>query len=141
MGQIDLVSHTQLPPGLGLAVRKALGRLLEELGHGDKSLTLILTNDAEMQALKRAYWGEDTPTDVLSFPTYEPGDPFVPAHLGDIVISLDTARRQAEGQGHSLKDEVKVLAAHALWHLLGHDHQCEEEWAGFRWVQARILEL
>ncbi len=44
-------------PSLGLAVRKALGRLLEELGHGDKSLTLILTNDAEIQALKRAYWG------------------------------------------------------------------------------------
>jgi len=141
MGRVDLVLHTRLPPGLGPAVRTALGRLLEELGHGDKSLTLILTDDTEIQALKRAYWGEDTPTDVLSFPTYEPGDPFIPAHLGDIVISLDTARRQAEEQGHSLKDEVKVLAAHALWHLLGHDHRSEEEWVGFRRVQTRILEL
>jgi len=141
MGQVDLVSHTKLPPGLGSAVRKALELLLEELGHGDKSLTLILTDDAEIRALKQEHWGEDAPTDVLSFPTYEPGDPFIPPHLGDIVISLDTARRQANELGHSLQNEVKVLAAHSLWHLLGHDHQREDEWAGFRRVQARILEL
>jgi probable rRNA maturation factor len=141
MGQVDLVSHTKLPPGLGSAVRKALELLLEELGHGDKSLTLILTDDAEIRALKQEHWGEDAPTDVLSFPTYEPGDPFIPPHLGDIVISLETARRQANQLGHSLQNEVKVLAAHSLWHLLGHDHQREDEWAGFRRVQARILEL
>jgi probable rRNA maturation factor len=141
MGQVDLVSHTKLPPGLGSAVRKALELLLEELGHGDKSLTLILTDDAEIRTLKQEHWGEDAPTDVLSFPTYEPGDPFIPPHLGDIVISLETARRQANQLGHSLQNEVKVLAAHSLWHLLGHDHQREDEWAGFRQVQARILEL
>ncbi|MDT7919094.1 MAG: rRNA maturation RNase YbeY [Meiothermus sp.] len=141
MGQVDLVSHTKLPPGLGSAVRKALELLLEELGHGDKSLTLILTDDAEIRALKQEHWGEDAPTDVLSFPAYEPGDPFIPPHLGDIVISLETARRQANQLGHSLQNEVKVLAAHSLWHLLGHDHQREDEWAGFRRVQARILEL
>ncbi|MGK0618330.1 rRNA maturation RNase YbeY [Meiothermus cerbereus] len=141
MGQVDLVAHSKLPPGLGSAVGKALELLLEELGHGDKSLTLILTDDAEIRALKQEHWGEDAPTDVLSFPTYEPGDPFIPPHLGDIVISLDTARRQANELGHSLQNEVKVLAAHSLWHLLGHDHQSEDEWEGFRRVQTRILEL
>lgn len=141
MGRVDLVAQTPVPRGLGPALRKALKGLLGELGHGDKSLTLVLTDDAEMQTLKRAHWGEDAPTDVLSFPTYEPGDPFMPVHLGDIVISLETARRQAEQLGHSLELEVKVLAAHALWHLLGHDHQSEAEWAGFQQVQARILEL
>lgn len=141
MGRVDLVAQTPVPRGLGPALRKALQGLLEELGHGDKSLTLVLTDDAEMRTLKRAYWGEDAPTDVLSFPTYEPGDPFMPVHLGDIVISLETARRQAEQLGHSLELEVKVLAAHALWHLLGHDHQSEAEWREFRQVQARILEL
>ncbi len=141
MGAVDLVAHTRVPRGLGPAVRRALGLLLAELGHGDKSLTLILTNDNEIRALKQQHWGEDAPTDVLSFPTYEPGDPFIPPHLGDIVISLDTARRQAEQLGHSLQHEVKVLAAHSLWHLLGHDHRSETEWEGFRRVQARILEL
>ncbi|GEM82467.1 rRNA maturation RNase YbeY [Meiothermus hypogaeus] len=141
MAQVNLVAHTPLPRGLGPQVRKALRSLLTELGHGDKFLTVILTDDQEIRALKRQHWGEDVPTDVLSFPTYEPGDPFIPPHLGDIVISLDTARRQAVQLGHSLTHEVKVLAAHSLWHLLGHDHQSEADWEGFRQVQARILEL
>ncbi len=141
MAQVDLVTHTRVPRGLGPLVRKALQSLLAELGHADKSLTVILTDDREIRALKRQHWGEDAPTDVLSFPTYEPGDAFVPPHLGDIVISLETARRQAEQLGHSLQQEVKVLAAHSLWHLLGHDHRSEAEWEGFHQVQQRILEL
>jgi probable rRNA maturation factor len=122
-------------------LRKALELLLAELGHADKTLTVILTDDLEIRALKQQHWGEDAPTDVLSFPTYEPGDLFMPPHLGDIVISLDTAQRQALAQGHGLLQEVKVLAAHALWHLLGYDHPSEADWEGFRQVQARILEL
>lgn len=138
---VNLVARTSIPRGLGLQVRKALQSLLTELGHSDKALTVVLTDDKELRALKRQHWGEDASTDVLSFPTYEPGDPFMPPHLGDIVISLDTARRQAEELGHSLQNEVKVLAAHSLWHLLGHDHPTEADWEGFRLVQARILEL
>jgi len=141
MVQVDLVARTRLPRGLRAQVCRALGNLLSELGHGDKALTVILTDDQEVRTLKQQHWGEDAPTDVLSFPTYEPGDPFVPPHLGDIVISLDTAQRQAVQQGHSLHDEVKVLAAHSLWHLLGHDHTSEAEWESFLQVQARILQL
>ncbi len=141
MAQVNLVVHTPAPRGLRPQLRKAVQRLLADLGHPDKTLTIILTDDHEIRALKRQHWGEDAPTDVLSFPTYEPGDPFMPPHLGDIVISLDTARRQAAEQGHSLVQEVKVLAAHSLWHLLGHDHDSEAAWEGFRRVQARILEL
>ncbi len=128
-------------PELARSIETKLGRLMGELGVGDKAVTVILTDDERIRALKREHWGEDAPTDVLSFPTFEPGDPFVPPHLGDIVISLDTARRQAAAAGRSLEEEVLVLAAHALWHLLGHDHTSEEEWQGFRNVQARILEL
>ncbi len=141
MAQVDLVAHTRVPRGLGSQVRRALSSLLSELGHSDKTLTVILTDDPEIRALKQQHWGEDAPTDVLSFPTYEPGDFFIPPHLGDIVISLDTAQRQAEQLGHSLQNEVKVLAAHSLWHLLGHDHPTEAEWDGFHQVQRRILEL
>lgn len=141
MAQVDLVTHTRVPRGLGPQVGKALQRLLAELGQSDKTLTVILTDDAEIRALKRQHWGEDAPTDVLSFPTYEPGDSFIPPHLGDIVISLETAQRQAEQLGHSLPHEVKVLAAHSLWHLLGHDHRSEAEWEEFHRVQQRILEL
>ncbi|MCS7059484.1 MAG: rRNA maturation RNase YbeY [Meiothermus sp.] len=141
MATVALVAHVRLPRGIRSKLRRVLQQLMVELGQGDKALTLVLTDDTEVRALKKAHWGEDIPTDVLSFPSYEPGDPFVPPHLGDIVISLETAQRQAEALGHSLEEELRVLAAHALWHLLGHDHRSETEWAGFHRVQARALEI
>ena len=138
---VEVVRNKRHPRGLVPRLRLALAALMEELGVGDKGVTVILTGDRRLRALKREWWGEDEATDVLSFPHYEPGDPFVPPHLGDIWISLDTARRQAEARGASLEEEVLVLAANGLWHLLGHDHQKEEDWEGFRRVQERILAL
>jgi probable rRNA maturation factor len=136
---VDVVTEVAVDEALVQLLKARLARLMEELGVGDRVVTVVLTGDEEIRALKREHWGEDAPTDVLSFPTYEPGDPFMPPHLGDIVISLDTAKRQAESAGRSLEDEVLVLAAHALWHLLGHDHNTEDEWQGFRKVQNQIL--
>ncbi|WP_117237090.1 rRNA maturation RNase YbeY [Thermus sediminis] len=138
---VVVLAHKRPKRGLVPRLRRALAALMDELGVGDKAVTVILTGDRRLRALKRAWWGEDEATDVLSFPHYEPGDPFVPPHLGDIWISLDTAQRQAEARGASLEEEVLVLAAHGLWHLLGHDHGREEGWEGFRQVQERILAL
>jgi len=124
-------------------LKRALDALKAELGVPDKQLTLVLTDDAEIRALNREHLGVDSPTDVLSFPLFELGDegfPDVP-HLGDIVVSLDTAERQAEAAGHSLEAEVATLAAHGLTHLLGYDHPTEAAWATFRANQTRILAL
>lgn len=141
MARVEVVPQKKPPRGLRPRLRRALEALMDELGQADKTVTVVLCSDRKIRELKRAHWGEDAPTDVLSFPTYEPGDPFVPPHLGDVWISLDTAQRQAREQGHALEDEVLTLAAHGLWHLLGHDHDTEEAWRGFRNVQRRILEL
>ncbi|MCL6528183.1 MAG: rRNA maturation RNase YbeY [Thermaceae bacterium] len=141
MPQIHFVAKTKVPPGLRPRLRQALAALLLELGYSDHALTVIFVSDREIRRLKHQHWGEDAPTDVLSFPTFEPGDPFLPPHLGDVVISLETAQRQAQAQGHSLETEVRILAAHSLWHLLGHDHTSEREWQGFHRVQERILSL
>ena len=125
------------------ALKGALEALKTELGVGDKQLTVVLTDDAEIRALNRDHLDVDGPTDVLSFPLFELGDegfPDVP-HLGDIVISLDTARRQADAAGHPLEHEVATLAAHGLTHLLGYDHPTEDAWAEFRANQTRILAL
>ena len=89
--------------------------------------------------MKLEFWGEDAPTDVLSFPQWEPGDPFVPQMLGDVVISMETAQRQADQRGHDLATEVIVLAAHGLQHLLGFDHQNELEWQPFHEMEALAL--
>jgi rRNA maturation RNase YbeY len=85
------------------------------VGVVDVGLTFV--HDLEMRALNRAWRKIDEPTDVLSFPLDEQNE------LGDLVISVDTARRQAREQGHSLDIEVAVLVAHGLCHLAGLDHE------------------
>jgi probable rRNA maturation factor len=85
------------------------------------TLTLVVTSDRRIRALNRAWRGLDKATDVLSFPA---GDGPGPArHLGDLVISRQTAARQARAEGHSLATELRVLALHGLLHLLGYDHE------------------
>lgn len=90
-------------------------------------LSLYITTDQVIRELNREYRGKDKPTDVLSFPMGEKVGSFT--LLGDIVISWDTAKRQAKEYGHSTEEEIKRLALHGLVHLLGYDHELggEEE--------------
>lgn len=159
MPKVDLIKLETPPRGLATRLKRAVEALLLELGHHDNYVTIILTSDKELERLKRKHWGERVTTDVLSFPTYEPGDPFVPKHLGDIFINLQEASRNALSESKDLaardrlanrtrkkpgllvSEEVLVLAAHGLWHLLGHDHATEKEWQGFHRIQKRILSL
>ena len=101
---------------------------------GSYELSLRFTEDTEIQALNAKYRYKDQPTDVLAFAALEVNSPQLPAqiqlsmplYLGDIVISVDTAIRQAQQQGHSLRVELGWLATHGLLHLLGWDHPDEE---------------
>ncbi|MEL7039293.1 MAG: rRNA maturation RNase YbeY [Cyanobacteria bacterium J06592_8] len=95
-------------------------------------LSLRLTDNTEITQLNYQYRSIDIPTDVLAFATLELGCPQIPVsevlasdslYLGDIVISVETAVRQAQQQGHSLTIELGWLAAHGFLHLLGWDHQ------------------
>lgn len=92
-------------------------------------MALRLTDDAEIQALNRDYRDLDRPTDVLAFAALEVEGPPLPEGeaiaLGDIIISVTTARSQAQTQGHSLTTELLWLASHGLLHLLGWDHPDE----------------
>ncbi|GGK33119.1 endoribonuclease YbeY [Deinococcus malanensis] len=119
---IDLIVRKATPAGLRPVLRRSLEAAMRHFGVQEREVTVVLVGDRTIRTLKLEHWGEDAATDVLSFPTWEPGDPFVPPHLGDIVISLDTAARQAEVRGHSLVREVALLASHGLTHLVGHDH-------------------
>jgi len=104
-------------------VRRDAEHLLRQLGL-DAELSVALIGDAEMRALNAQYRKIDKPTDVLSFAleddTAAAGQPRM---LGDVVISLDTAARQAAGRGADVIDEVRTLLAHGLLHLLGYDHE------------------
>lgn len=89
----------------------------------EAELSVLLCDDATIQELNRDYRGKDRPTDVLAFAMQEgEGTGVAPDLLGDVVISLDTARRQAPAHGRTIAGEVTFLLAHGLLHLLGHDH-------------------
>lgn len=106
------------PKSLEAWLRKLVGALAPRAG----SLAARLTSDAEVQRLNRRFRGLDKPTDVLSFPGETTADGY---HVGDIVISVPTARRQAAEAGHSLVRELRVLLLHGLLHCLGYDHETD----------------
>ena len=83
-------------------------------------VTVAVVPDSRVRLLNRQFRRTDRATDVLSFPSGEPGD------LGDIVIAAGVARRQAGDAGHSLQTELRVLALHGLLHLLGYDHERDD---------------
>ncbi len=135
---LEILAETRVPVGLRPSLRRVIVRLMH-LKKISSSICVVLSDDAKLRSLKLTFWGEDAATDVLSFPQWEPGDPFVPAVLGDIVISVETAQRQANQRGHDLTTEVIVLAAHGLQHLLGFDHQKKKEWQPFHEMEALAL--
>jgi probable rRNA maturation factor len=91
---------------------------------------VLFCDDPVIQALNREYRGVDRPTDVLSFAQHEPvvgtPNPEQPVLLGDVIISLETADRQAQAAGHSVRREVEWLLLHGTLHLLGYDDETEE---------------
>jgi probable rRNA maturation factor len=83
-------------------------------------LSLALVTNQEIHKLNRQYRGKNKPTDVLSFRLT---DTLQPSLLGDVVISIETAARQAQRRGHSLQEELQTLLIHGILHLLGYDHE------------------
>ncbi|HJL19470.1 MAG TPA: rRNA maturation RNase YbeY [Sandaracinaceae bacterium LLY-WYZ-13_1] len=103
-------------------------RMLEALRMPEAELSVLLCDDATIHALNRDFRGKDRPTDVLAFAMREgEGGELHPGLLGDVVISVDTARRQATERGRPIVAEVTFLLAHGLLHLLGFDHRTRAE--------------
>jgi probable rRNA maturation factor len=98
----------------------------------DTEISFTLTNNETIHELNKKHRGIDRPTDVLSFPlidfnTERIDDIDGTIYLGDIIVSIDKAKEQAEEYGHSLKRELGFLTAHSMLHLLGYDHMVPDE--------------
>ena len=137
---VEILGETQRFPALD-RLEGALQALLEAEGLGEREVTVVLLGDEAMAERNAADRGVPGPTDVLSYPSSEPDDIGVPevAHLGDVLIDLDAAARQAPDHGHDVTDEVLVLAAHGLTHLRGFDHPDAASWEPFLDAQRRIV--
>ncbi len=121
-GSVTVAMRGRRAPGLARRVGKSARRVLAVLGLPGAELSVLLVSDAEMRKLNRAYRGQDRATDVLSFSQLE-GVGRVAGLLGDVVISVDTARRQAAERGERIGAEVDRLLVHGILHLLGWDHE------------------
>jgi len=104
-------------------------------------LSVLLTDDAQIQQMNRDFRGVDKPTDVLSFPAGEalPGMEDADPYLGDIAISVPYAAWQAAQAGHDLAGELQLLVIHGVLHLLGYDHDDPEEKAAMWAAQTAVL--
>jgi probable rRNA maturation factor len=102
---------------------------------------VLLVGDRAIRRLNRAYLNRDHPTDVLAFPQPR-GLPLPGPHLlGDVVISVDTAARQAKAHGHSLSEELALLLIHGLLHLLGYDDSTPATRRRMWSTQVRLLAI
>ncbi len=107
-----------------LVKNAVLATLKYEGFESDCEVSITFTDNESIRELNREYRDIDRATDVLSFPMDDEGDNVV---LGDIVISLERAKEQAEEYGHSLEREISFLCVHSTLHLLGYDHETSEE--------------
>ena len=113
----------EVTPDLKKLMVTAVAESLKYEEFPDKcEVSITLVDNEEIHALNCEYRGVDRPTDVLSFPIFDEDDMGGKTILGDIVLSLERAREQAEEFGHSFEREVAFLTVHSMLHLLGYDH-------------------
>lgn len=136
----------KIPTGIRMLVRRCCNAVLQlEKFEGSAEISVTFTDNAGIRELNKQYRDKDIETDVLSFPMGENGvydtDMETGAKiLGDVVISMEKARDQADLYGHSLQREVGYLTAHSVLHLLGYDHVENLEKVRMREKEELIME-
>ncbi len=125
-------------------LRRVAQTTLIHAGFGEKTveLSLVLADDSFIQNLNKTYRGKDAPTNVLSFPQFEPHElqgltGEIP--LGDIILAYGTLQKEATEQGKSFEHHAVHLTVHGLLHLLGHDHETETEAEMMEQLEIQIL--
>ena len=101
---------------------KWASKALELLGRQDAELSVVIVNDEQIQDLNRKYLDRDRPTNVISFPQQE-GDGPAGEHLGDVVISIETASREAQDSGMNPDERMLQLLVHGICNLVGYNHE------------------
>lgn len=131
MGADRLSVDVVVPPGTRAAgLARWLAGVAPARARG--AVTVAIVSDARVRTLNHRYRRQNAATDVLSFPSGEPGD------LGDVVIASGVARRQARAAGHAVQVEYRILALHGLLHLLGYDHEADGDRGRMARVEARL---
>ena len=104
-------------------IRQTMEKALKDLGCNRSELSILVTGDEQIHELNMQYLNRDKPTNVLSFPMTGDPDGIETGMLGDIVISVDTAKREAAEMGITYHQRIYELLIHGLLHLMGYDHE------------------
>lgn len=133
MSSITVKLAGELPTGTSRDFLTKVAAAISDESKRGGQINLKLVDDKEIASLNKKYAGIAEPTDVLSFPYEGTGD------LGDIAISLETAKRQAMAAQVELIDELATLLAHGILHILGHDHQDQASQRKMEALQAKVV--
>ncbi|MEX0940265.1 MAG: rRNA maturation RNase YbeY [Candidatus Babeliales bacterium] len=128
-------------------IRENVQQILDILDYSDFDIGIWLTTNKTIQAYNRDYRNKDKPTDILSFPFYpdlKPPKRIYPKNedeknLGDIIISLEYVKKDAQRLGISFEKRIQILLVHGICHLLGYDHQTDDDYKIMRKKEAFLL--
>lgn len=128
-------------------IKKAATAMLTLLGYADFDLGILVCNTNRMAAFNKDYRGKEGPTDILSFPFYpelRPGEHITPAspdeaNLGDIILCPEIINKKRLDWDRPFDDHCIVLLAHGIAHLLGHDHETDEDYARMQALEDKLL--
>ena len=134
-------TNPKINPLITKAATEALALYTE---HTSFELGIVITDDETIHAINRKYRSVDEPTDVISFALLEGNDDFVmppddTLHLGEVVISYPRAVEQARQQNHPVQRELAWLVVHGVLHLLGYNHETDEERGAMQAIEGEIL--
>jgi probable rRNA maturation factor len=136
----DALSEQGISPvELAILEKAALQTLHHSNAELHADMTLVITDDAQLQQLNREFLSIDAPTDVLSFPGGDTDPDTQMLYLGDVIISLPRAAAQAAAGGHAVEAELQLLVVHGTLHLLGFDHADPAGKAQMWQAQADVL--
>jgi probable rRNA maturation factor len=135
----------QSEPGAEAAIHRAIATAaaMADAGAGDAELAVMLTDDSGIRTLNSNWRGIDKPTNVLSFPALQPTGPAgpddAPRMLGDIAIAYETARKEADDEQKPFDHHLSHLAIHGFLHLIGYDHETDEDAEAMETLEQEIL--
>jgi probable rRNA maturation factor len=139
MISLEISDHYQGRVDPGILERAAQATLTSRQEHPTPGVTIVITDDAQLQRLNREFLGINAPTDVLSFPANYVDPETGEFYLGDIIISYPQAASQATIAEQPIENELQLLVVHGILHLLGYDHQEDEEKDRMWAIQESIL--
>ena len=133
--EIDISVQSDAWPDMRGTIERIARTTLSQAGYeGPAEISIVLADNERIQALNGAYRGKDKPTNVLSFPQDGPG------MLGDVILAYETIEREAAEQDKSFEDHTAHMLVHGILHLLGHDHEQDDEAEKMEKIEIKILD-